>query len=288
MTQPAQTPPLMIFADKGRHTWWRYLVGIILAFLIQIVITVAAMVPFLASGMKPAFLQSAISNPAQPVPFFTAVGVEFAALLTGFALAGLWLHKKPPSDYLGRWRWSLFTLGVLIWLAVMALNLAVDYALAPKGFSLGSRLPDAATIAAVGLGLGVQTFAEEFIFRGYFTQGLLKWLKRPWLTAVISGAIFGACHIPNGSFQALSATLLGVALAWIAIRTGSLAFGYGLHLVNNVFGALVVVSAGDVFKGAPGLIVQDTPHLNVADTALVAAALLIIVIAFRLRGDRTA
>ncbi len=79
--------------------------------------------------------------------------------------------------------------------------------------------------------------------------------------------------------------MLGIGLALIAIKTGSLAFGYGLHLINNIFGAVVVVSGGDVFKGAPGLIMQNTPDLMAFDVGVVAVALTLIVAAtYRVRA----
>jgi len=48
------------------------------------------------------------------------------------------------------------------------------------------------------IGAAIQTFAEEFVFRGYLTQGLLVATRRTIPTVLISGALFGAMHIPNG------------------------------------------------------------------------------------------
>jgi hypothetical protein len=61
----------------------------------------------------------------------------------------------------------------------------------------------------------------------------------------------------------------------MAIRTGGLALGWGLHLANNLFGGIVVVSTGDVFKGAHGLFQQSTPGLDVFDFVFAVAALLL-------------
>jgi hypothetical protein len=55
--------------------------------------------------------------------------------------------------------------------------------------------------------------------------------------------------------------------AYIAIRTGGIAFTWGLHLINNLFGAVFVVSASDVFNGTPGLFTQSTPNLIWLDVA---------------------
>jgi membrane protease YdiL (CAAX protease family) len=129
----------------------------------------------------------------------------------------------------------------------------------------------------------VQTLTEEWIFRGWLTQALLLATKRPAPTALLSGVLFAALHIPNGWPQAASALVFGVVTALIAMRTGGIAFTWGMHVVNNLFGAAVVVSANDVFKGAAGLITQNTPRLQWADVAAELIGLgLMLALAWRL------
>jgi len=59
----------------------------------------------------------------------------------------------------------------------------------------------------------------------------------------------------------LNAVVFGIVCAMIAMRTGGLALTFGLHLANNYFGAVIVVSGNDVFRGSPGIITQTTPQL---------------------------
>ena len=80
-------------------------------------------------------------------------------------------------------------------------------------------------------------------------------------------------HIPNGLPQAINAVWFGIVCAYLAIRTAGIALTFGIHLANNYFGAIVLVSAGDVFKGLPGLFVQNTPQLAWWDLALSILAL---------------
>jgi len=278
----------LALAEKGRHSWWRYLVTVLLAFAVQTLVVIIGAIILIATGFPPDKLMTAAQDPGQPILFFSTVGLSFAALLLGFVLGGAWLHKKPISDYLGAWSWSGFAAGFGAWLIVLLVDVAIGYVLHPDGFTFSGAGIIPAVAAVTCLSLAVQTFTEEFIFRGYITQGLLKLFKRPIPAAIISGLIFGAFHIPNGWFQAASATLLGIGLALIAIKTGNLAVGWGLHLINNVFGAVIVVSGGDVFKGAPGLIMQNTPDLNGLDLGVVAVALVIIVGVIYRRAAKTA
>ena len=69
--------------------------------------------------------------------------------------------------------------------------------------------------------------------------------------------------------------MFGVVLALIAIRTGGVALSFGLHLANNLFAAVVLVSKGDAFHGAPGVFAQNTPQLMWWDTGVGALALVV-------------
>ena len=271
-------------ADKGRHSWWRYLVTVLLAFLVQAIVLIGGVITGVAVGFPADTLAKSIQDPGQPVLFFSAIGLSFAGLLAGFSLGGMWLHKKSFADYVGRWRFRGFALGFAVWLVVLLIDVAIGYVLRPTAFRISGAVFNPAMTGLICASLAVQTFTEEFIFRGYISQGLLKLIRRPLPTAIVSGLIFGALHIPNGWPQTASATMLGIGLTLIAIRTGSLAFGYGLHLINNVFGAVIVVSGGDVFKGSPGLIMQNAPDLIAVDVGVVAVALVVIVAATYRRG----
>ena len=90
--------------------------------------------------------------------------------------------------------------------------------------------------------------------------------------------MFGSVHLsnPNGLLSAASAATFGIATSLIAIRLGSLSFGYGMHLVNNVWGAVVVVSSDDVFKGAPAIFSQHTTGLDWSDVGIEAVCLAVV------------
>ncbi len=264
------------YAARGKNAAWRYVVGPCLGLALTVVFGFLVALALQLSHTMPPDLKQQLLHVTRPVTFYLATGVMFGVLLAGFAVALAVVHRKSPADIIGLWRWRGFGLGVGLWLAVLVIGSLTDLALAPKGFSITADGRTAGLAVAALVGLAVQTFAEEFVFRGYVTQGLLLATRRPGVTAVLSGLLFGALHIPNGAPQAVNAVVFGMVLALIAIRTGGLAFGYGVHLINNLYGAVVVVSAGDVFRGTPGLFTQSTSGLMWWDAALGGAALLVV------------
>lgn len=249
------------YAMRGRTAWWRYVLTIIVGFLFAIAALVLLLVPLFILHLLPSDFTQQMQNPSDPWTFFGAVTIMFAALGGGLAAAAALVQRKRPGDIIGAWRWKLFGWGLLIWLAVQGILAIVDFALAPAGFTFTRGATPLLALWTFGAIL-VQTFTEEFIFRGFATQAILLAVRRPLPAACISGLVFGAMHIPNGWPQAINAAWFGIICALIAIRTGGIALTSGIHLANNYFGAMVVVSGGDVFKGSPGLFIQNTPQLQ--------------------------
>lgn len=249
------------YARRGRTAWWRYPVTLVLAGAVASLLGVAIVTALLLARLAPSDIALELQRPTHPFIFFTAIGASFAVIVAGLALAARLVQRKTVADIAGRWSWKLFAAGAVVWAGCLTLATFADLLIDHGGFRWSASGATLDLAVSALLGLGVQTFAEEFVFRGYLTQALLLATKRPWPAALLSGLLFGAMHIPNGAPQCVNATVVGVVTALIAIRTGGIAFTYGLHLINNLFGAVVVVSSSDVFKGSPGLITQTTPNL---------------------------
>jgi uncharacterized protein len=253
------------YARRGLNAWWRYLLAIVVAIVVWLLLDVAIVFGLTVSRLMPANVAAELTKPSNPLVFFTGNGIAFATLVAGFVIGARLIQKKRFTDVIGAWRWSRFAAGLAIWSLCLIATTLLDFLLKPSGFRWIASPATATLAVSAFFGLGVQTFAEEFIFRGYLTQAFLLATKRPLAAAILSGLVFGSLHIPNGIPQALNAVLFGVVASLIAIRTGSIAFTYGMHLINNLAGAVIVVSANDVLSGSPGLIAQSTPGLTWSD-----------------------
>jgi membrane protease YdiL (CAAX protease family) len=120
-----------------------------------------------------------------------------------------------------------FLLLAAAWTAIMGIqdreNVAID---------LGTRDSAYALVAAGFLVCVVAPIAEELFFRGFLFGALRK--HGLWLAALVSGITFGLVHVsssPIGFIVPLAA--LGVILALLYERTGSLYPPIALHALNN-------------------------------------------------------
>jgi sodium transport system permease protein len=79
----------------------------------------------------------------------------------------------------------------------------------------------------------IPAVCEEVAFRGYILSGLER--SNPTRAAIIvSAVLFGFMHVLLSLFQQLfNATLLGLVLGLLAVRSRSILPGIVFHLVNN-------------------------------------------------------
>jgi sodium transport system permease protein len=91
----------------------------------------------------------------------------------------------------------------------------------------------------------VPAICEEFAFRGFILSGLQRDYSER-VAVVLSAFLFGFLHVLLSLFQQLfNATLLGVVLALLAIRSGSILPGILFHALNNGLALLVGAVATD-------------------------------------------
>ncbi len=76
----------------------------------------------------------------------------------------------------------------------------------------------------------VPSICEEIMFRGF----LMRMLERSWgiiLAIIASGVLFGFFHLRLS--QVIPLSTLGILLAWVTWRSGSLLPAFIIHLINN-------------------------------------------------------
>lgn len=274
----------LVFAARGRNSWWRYIVSLATACSVAIVLYAVMLACLSAARLIPRDFASYLQVPRDPAIFFAGMAMAFGALLAGFLAAIGVIQNKEVHDVIGRWSWAMVLRGAAIWGAAQVILILIDFLIAPQGFSFIFTAQTAVLAVFALAGLSIQTFAEEFIFRGWLTQGLLLATKRPLAAAALSGLAFGLLHVRSGVPQTIQAIAFGIVCSLIAIRTGGIAFTFGLHLVNNYFGAVIFETGADIFRGSPGVVALNMPQLVWPDLGLTVAALIAVLTLVEGRG----
>ena len=84
----------------------------------------------------------------------------------------------------------------------------------------------------------IAPFCEEVFFRGFVFPGLRRAMPVGW-AIVLSSLLFAVAHADPGSFAVLF--IIGIALAFLRWRTGSIWPGMILHMLNNGIGAVSII-----------------------------------------------
>lgn len=233
-----ETERYLDLARLGHNAWWRYALGALI---------IAG--SWLGLGLLPYLLLSAAGITGPRVDF-VAVNLSIFAMLAGLAVTMKWLHRRPllslvtPSE---RIDWRRMRRGALLWLAIAAVLSLAEFLLFGERFYLSFNAARFFPFLLLVLLLTpLQAATEELVFRGYVMQGLGQLSRRPALVAILSSVVFTMPHLLNPEvlqhgvvLMAANYFAIGMLLATVALRDGRLELAIGIHVVNNVFLALV-------------------------------------------------
>jgi membrane protease YdiL (CAAX protease family)/uncharacterized RDD family membrane protein YckC len=215
---------------------WGWLLG---GMLIAVIVAPLLVAPFDPS-LKGDIAQLSAQAIFDGLLVMTAIGVSsgwrFRPL--GPALRSLGVRHFKLSAY----GWMLLMLVAYYVGAAIFSALVVQPDQEDIGKELGACGSAGIAIAAVLSIVVIAPFTEELFFRGFFFAGLRsRWGL--WPSALVSGAIFGLVHAPTGPTAAVPLAGLGVGLAWLYEKTGSIWPSMTAHFLNNALAISVVLAS---------------------------------------------
>lgn len=188
----------------------------------------------------------------------TPAGKDASQLVVALALGGTAVGFA-SSYAAGRPRDALALLGLdrfgrsAIALAVIALGtylasaVALSPLLSPDQQDITSELGTdtgsvGSVIVAALLVVIAAPIAEEAFFRGFMFAGLRAAMPL-WPAAALSGLIFGSLHLGTGDVGvAIQLAILGLILAWLYERSGTLWAPILVHMTNNTIAFVLLVT----------------------------------------------
>jgi CAAX protease family protein len=230
-----------------RHVIW----GVCLTALPLMAINVAAQ---LAPG-------SGSNVPTRPMAPAVDFSAAIAVLVTSAVLEGVFLI--PPVYYAVRMRepgtsvWHglqalgfrrfpvartalVFVVGFVAFLAFSQLYGLLNISTNADALRREAMYAPYTTAATLLVAVTVAPFCEEVFFRGYVFPPVARAVPM-WAAILITALFFGAVHVDLGSFVPLVA--IGVVLAILRWRSGSIWPGMLFHALNNGLASVYVLAA---------------------------------------------
>jgi membrane protease YdiL (CAAX protease family) len=211
------------------------------AVLLLILLGAAGLMYFSADRMR------AVEHPNRLTFYFTTIAWEW--FLTAYVLFGVRRHGNLLGEVTGaQWKTArdLFRdLGVALvfWIgALLVLGLTASL-LQFRGSrqSLSFLAPEGpAQVTAWILVCVTAGFCEETIFRGYLQKQFVAWTGNAPVGIALSAAIFGVCHIYQGTKAVVVITVYGLMFGILAQWRKSMRPGMMTHALHDSIGGLAV------------------------------------------------
>jgi membrane protease YdiL (CAAX protease family) len=226
------------------------LFGVIAGFVLMVKASFEAGLHHRAPPDAKAVMQAAMANPDTRVVFVLATIAGAAAVMT-LLIRRFWRvqwsrAELPGFGLIQPARKSSYLIAVLLGVIVLFLGGALthllaghhqvdqDVSLLAGNVSIGMRLLLALLVVCVA------PFVEELVFRGVLLSGFASRMPTGW-AMLASAVVFGCVHLPDFKFAwypVPALIILGLASAWLRVRTRSLWPSITLHATNNFIAAI--------------------------------------------------
>jgi hypothetical protein len=277
-------------AESGKNNWWRYLLTIVATWGTQIVlgtiIGIALMIILVMQGdLSLMGYYEYYYNPFFLLPL-TLVGsvASFLALY----LCMRFIHLRSFISVIttkSKINWMRVLKGVGLWLAILGAVTIISLLTQPEGYKFTFNSKTFGILLIISLiTFPIQASFEEVFFRGYLMQwfGLLS--RKPVIPLIATSLIFGLVHLMNGTnmtlsiFPVIEASIMGLMLGIITLGEDSIETAMGIHILNNIYAALIVSTEGSVLGDVPSVLSAPyDPYSSMLWTSIFAVVVIIII-----------
>ena len=246
----------LFLARRGKNQWWRYLSAITVILVSWLVIgnipALALILLVFYDGNDQTDFNYKINQfeGIDPLWSYLIIHFGFIAFILALYTAVQFIHQREFISLItpkNQVKISRICQGFLLWLILLGIACAIEYALFPQSYQLNfNSYKFFMFLPFVLILTPIQTSVEELFFRGYIMQTVGLITRIPWIPIVFSSLIFAAIHLGNPevktSFLLLAIFYLGLSLflAIITVKDNSLELALGVHAANNLFTVLLV------------------------------------------------
>lgn len=230
------------------------LLGLVLTLVVGVLVAIGFTVTGLA-GPDDLGTMTLVLVIVPPLIVLAIAGLWIGGRYRGAGLRAVMTPAGPPQSSTAK-ALGLATAAVATWFVVIQIGLGslVDW-ISPGFFDdVQSELADLATggpVEVAALVIAAVVLAplwEEIFFRGLLFAGMERRFGF-WPAALVSSLVFGLVHFEGlsaGSLYLIGQTaVLGLVLAWLLRRTGTLLAPIAAHALNNVIAVgLLLATAG--------------------------------------------
>ena len=234
-------------ASLGQNKWWHYVLSLLS--VVGVIAIVNILIRLVLPNIKQLF---PVNDYGKGLFTFCLVLVIFGVALFAFLLVASKLHQRPKMSFISdnsNFNWKQYFIGFVAWGSLLFIGSVIFDYQKLEDFIANFNLNQFAVLLLLGfVAIGVQTFFEELVIRGYLLQGLHLHVKRVALLVIVNALIFGVLHFGYGLESFLSSWAFGIAFAFIVVLQNRIEFVSGAHNANNLILSLVFVDLSEALN----------------------------------------
>eukprot|EP01042_Synura_sphagnicola_P019488 gene19488-24671_t len=135
---------------------------------------------------------------------------------------------------------SLVQAGLVFGSAALIGREAIDHLLRPS--PVQAQLYGIVVLVVSTVALLAAAAAEEVVLRGWLLQQTAAFTRKLLIVLALNAVLFAFIHLDRDPLRNIALFASGVSLGVIALRTGGLEFGIGVHAGNNLMLAWFVAT----------------------------------------------
>lgn len=235
---------------KGKRSWWRWLI-ILLLFT----------TPFLKKTLRAEVLKPLLAILPKDKNIYIALSLcMYIILLALFFLMFKVLHKRSFKTLITsrkKFDWLRFGLSFGTWGVISMVVFSTGVLVNPENYSWNFQLiPFLKLFTICVLLMPLQVLFKEVLVRGYILQGFNCFIKRPWVSILVSTLFYAfilygtnkAMVSVKGAIMIADYLIAGFILGLIVVLDDGLEIVIGTILVNNLIVTLFITSKNYSFQ----------------------------------------
>ena len=276
-------------AFKGKHEWWRYFVGILIALTGVGIFSIPHSVAIAMKQLNGDSIDMSRIDDVNYILTLFEPNINLFFILLPFTggiifllIAVKYLHKLSFTSLTTSRKkidWKRVRFSFLFWGIISSSMIVLDYYMSPEDYIFNFNLIPFLILAVIAILLvPLQTSFEEYLFRGYLMQGLGVIAKNRWFPLIMTSVVFGLMHYANPEVEKMGMIIMvyyigtGLFLGIMTLMDEGLELALGFHAANNLFTALLVTADWTVFQTHS--VLRDTSEPS-ADVDILAPVLVI-------------
>jgi len=277
-------------AERGKNNWWRYLITISATWGIQVALgTIIGLILILFLLMQNNYSISSYSDYLKDPYFLLILSLfGFGASYIVLYLCMRFIHLRSFISFVttkSKINWMRVLKGAGLWLAILGIYTLISFLIDPQGYKFTFNSNTFGILLIISLiTFPIQASFEELFFRGYLMQGFGMLSKKPIIPLLATSIIFGMVHISNGTnmtfsiFPVIEASIIGLMLGIITLGEDSIETATGIHIMNNLYVALVVSTSGSVLGNVPSILTAPSDPTGSIFLTTILAIIAVLVI----------